>query len=93
MSDKLTWAKFMLRWSDGTETAVVGYGISDACKRANLDTADKLQSLDSYDGPCGTVQVAGASKNCGCSYHAEQGLSCPHDIATAGIFARKTCAV
>ncbi len=68
----------------GEEKNVVGEDINEACQKAELKYNDLL-GLDHYTDETGKkVQVFGRA-NCGCTHHAEDGTSCEHDLARAGI--------
>lgn len=68
----------------GEEKKVEGEDINDACKKAGLKINDLL-GLDHFFDDTGKKKQVFGRANCGCVYHAEDGTSCEHDLARAGI--------
>ncbi len=77
-------AKFILRWLTKEPEIVEGSTVSDACRKAGIDMG-ALQHLTCYEvvSEGKKVQVAGTA-DCGCVYHAEDGLACEHDLLKVG---------
>lgn len=76
--------KFTLYWSYGTTTMVVGLDILDAIEHSSIHSGE-LHCIDYYEDEQGNrIQIAGQAK-CGCVHHAEEGLSCEHDLRLAGL--------
>jgi len=69
---------YMLHWRSGETTMAEGNDLADACEKAGIQRYD-LSVLDTYDDGEKRVRVAGQA-TCGCVYHAQEGLSCEHDI-------------
>ena len=79
---------FILHFAHGStlnvrEMEVRGESIAEAIKNSELDSRN-YRYIDSHEVEGKRVEVASQS-NCGCWYHAEEGLSCSHDLATIGL--------
>jgi hypothetical protein len=76
---------FVLHWIGGKTETVTGGDIADACRRAGIG-AGALRVLDYFEEQGDKVEIAGKA-SCGCVYHAEEGLACPHDLEKVGLSA------
>ncbi len=79
---------FILHFAFGTDLPsrtmeVRGETIADAIMNSDLDPG-LYASIDEYEVDGKRYEIAGQS-TCGCWYHAEDGLSCPHDLAKIGL--------
>ena len=75
--------KFVLHWTSGKSESVEGDDIADACLKAGIGQR-ALILLDRYHEEDREIRVAGAAQ-CGCVYHAEEGLACRHDLERVGL--------
>lgn len=62
---------------------VRGETVADAIRGSELDPR-YYHHIDSYEVDGVTHEIA-SQANCGCWYHAEDGLSCTHDLAKIGL--------
>ena len=76
---------FKLNLSDGTFINVQGDDIVDACNNARANVPDLHEILESYEDQEGKLTIIAGQAPCGCVYHAEQHLGCPHDLALVGL--------
>ena len=75
--------KFTIYWFRGSPTDVVGDTIADACRRARI-TGTMFYGIDYYEVEGKVVKVAGQA-TCRCSYGAQYGFGCFHDVSLAGL--------
>ena len=76
-------AKFTLHWLSGKPEEVEGSDLADACRKAGIG-GGALAALNYYEEDGNRVLVAGQAP-CGCVCHSEEGMSCEHDLAQAGL--------
>lgn len=74
---------FIVCMRNGGQQTIRGTSIADAIRGSNI-SPNQYASVVAYEDNGRTIDIAGEAQ-CGCWYHAEDGLSCVHDLAKIGI--------
>lgn len=76
---------YIVYMRNGGQQTIRGTSIADAIQRSNINP-NHFAQIVSYEDNGRKIDIAGEAQ-CGCWYHAEDGLSCNHDLEKIGIAA------